>query len=96
MAMVINLGFSGIKNSRKIQRWYQDFRVKRIIKANNLPGKHNLPPFLQQNKVICIKIQQFARENLPQLSVKLIVEYIHDKSKRYHRLPLDGLPWIQV
>ncbi len=35
MAMEINLGFCGIKNSRTIQRWYQEFRVKRKIKANN-------------------------------------------------------------
>jgi len=77
METAINFGFSGIKNSRTVQRWYQEFRAKRKIKANNLPGKHNLPPFLQQNKDICIKIQQYARENLPQLSVELILEYIH-------------------
>ncbi len=51
--------------------------MKQKIKANNLPGKHNLPPFRQQNKDICIKIQQYAHENLPQLSIKLILEYIH-------------------
>jgi hypothetical protein len=45
--------------------------------VNNLPGKYNLPPFLQQNKDICIKIQQCARENLPWLSIELILEYIH-------------------
>ncbi len=93
MAMSINLGFSGIKHSRTIYRWYQDFRVKRKIKANSLPGKHKLPPFLQQNKDICIKIQQYACQNLPQLSVKLVLEYIHDailpKMVRQQRCPED-------
>jgi hypothetical protein len=77
MESAINFGYSGIKNSRTIQRWYQDFRVKRKMKANNLPGKHNLPPFLQQNKDICMNIQQYARKNLPRLSIELIAEYIH-------------------
>jgi hypothetical protein len=47
----INFGFCGMKNSRAIQRWYQDFRVKRKI-SKQLAWKHNLPPFLQQNKTI--------------------------------------------
>jgi hypothetical protein len=77
METAISFGFSGIKNPRTIQRWYQEFRQKRKLKISNLPGKHNLPPFLQQNKDVCIKIQQYARENLPQLSIELILEYLH-------------------
>jgi len=77
MDSAINFRFSGIKNYRTIQRCYQDFRVKRKIKANNLPGRHNLPPFLQQSKDICIKIQQCTHENLSRLSIKLIVECMY-------------------
>ncbi len=43
-----------------------------------MPGKPNLPPFLQENKDISIKIQQYTRENLQQLSVELIMEYVHE------------------
>jgi hypothetical protein len=32
---------------------------------------------LQQNKDICTKLQQYARENLSELLVGLIVEYLH-------------------
>jgi hypothetical protein len=45
--------------------------------VNNLPEKHNLPLFLQQNKDTCIKIQQYAHENLPQLSIERILEHMH-------------------
>jgi hypothetical protein len=36
------------------------------------------PPFLQQNKDVAISIQQYGRENLQELSVKLMADYIHN------------------
>ena len=40
--------------------------------------KHNVAPFLHKNKDICVSIQQYAHEHLNELSVELILEYIHD------------------
>jgi len=42
-----------------------------------LPGKHNLPPFLQQNKDIATSIREYGRQNLHELSTELMAEYIH-------------------
>ena len=41
-------------------------------------SKHNLPPFLQQNKDICQSIQQYGHEHLHELSMELMCEYLHD------------------
>ena len=41
-----------------------------------VPTKHNLATFLDENKDVCEQIQQYARENLPELSIKLMSEYI--------------------
>jgi hypothetical protein len=43
-----------------------------------LVGRHNLPTFLQENKDVAIGIQQYGRENLQQLSVELMADYIHN------------------
>jgi len=43
-----------------------------------MPNKHNLAPFLDENKNVCEWIQQYARQNLLELSIKLMSEYIHD------------------
>jgi hypothetical protein len=79
IAKANNIGLTAIKNPQTIEQWYRKFRIARQLTSGTLPGKHNLPPFLQQNKDVSIKIQQYARENLPQLSVEFIMEYLHDK-----------------
>ena len=33
---------------------------------------------MEQNKVACIKIQQYACEHLHELSIELVFDYIHD------------------
>ena len=71
------LGIKAGTHSRTVRNWYQNFRIQRKITVLVLPGKHNLPPFLQQNKDIATSIQQYAREHLHELSVELIAEYIH-------------------
>ncbi len=40
--------------------------------------KNNLPSFLQENKDVSLKIQAYARENVRELSVKLMMEYLHN------------------
>ncbi len=42
------------------------------------PEKHSLPQFLEQNKDICLSIQQYARENLNKLLIEFLSEYRHD------------------
>ncbi len=37
-----------------------------------LPEKTLLPQFLDENKDICISIQQYARENLNKLSIEFM------------------------
>jgi hypothetical protein len=54
------------------------FREKRKFQINQANAKHNLPPFLAENKEICTSLQQYARENLSELSVELICEYLHE------------------
>ena len=72
------IGLRSTKNSRTIRNWYQDFRKERKVKVNLLPGKHNLPPFLQQNQDITIALKEFGREHLHELSVELFLVHIHN------------------
>ena len=64
------------KASNVMRNYYQEFRVKRKFQAR-FARKHNLPPFLEQNKEVCTSLQQYAREKLGELSVELICEYLH-------------------
>jgi len=64
-------------SSRVLRNWYQNFRRNRKLIVN-CTSKHNLPPFLQQNTDVCTKIVQYAKENLSQLSVEFLLEYLHD------------------
>jgi hypothetical protein len=41
--------------------------------------KHNLPRFLQQNQVVCMKLQSYAKEHFSGLSVELILECLLEK-----------------
>jgi hypothetical protein len=72
------IGLHSSKNSHTIRNWHQDFRKERKIKVNLLPGKHNLPPFLQQNQDITIALKEFGREHLHELSVELFLVHIHN------------------
>ncbi len=40
--------------------------------------KPKLPPFLDENRNKMQQIQQYTKENLPQLSIEMLSEYIHD------------------
>ena len=73
------IGLHSTKNSQTIRNWYQDFRKERKIMVNMLPGKHNLPAFLQQNPDVTIALKEFGREHLHELSVDLFFVHIHDK-----------------
>jgi hypothetical protein len=50
------------KCSRTVRNWYQDYRKERRIKVKLLPGKHNMPPFLEQNQDITVVIKQYLCE----------------------------------
>jgi hypothetical protein len=39
---------------------------------------HNLPPFLERNKELCIRIQIFCKENLAELGCEMLCEYLHN------------------
>ncbi len=71
------LGIKTAKCSHTIRNWYQEFWKERNIKVKILPGKHNMPPFLQQNQDVTIK-QYYLCKHLHELSVDLLCEYIHD------------------
>jgi hypothetical protein len=72
------MGLKAAKCSRTVRNWYQDYRKERKIKVKLLPGKHNMPSFLQQNQDITVVIKQYLREHLHEPSVELLCEYIHD------------------
>jgi len=68
------MGVMSAMNSRMIRNWYQDFRVQRTFKMICPHSKHNLLPFLQQNKDICQSMQQYGCEHLHELSMELMCE----------------------
>ena len=72
------MGIVGATHPRTVRNWYADFRVRRKFTIHTLPDKHNLPRFLQENKDMCIKIEEYARENLRELSCEMMCEYIHE------------------
>ena len=90
------IGLRSTKNSRTICNWYQDFRKERKIKVNLLPGKHNLPPLLQQNQDITIALKEFGREHLHELSVELFLVHIHNVIlPKLHRRPKNPFLLLQ-
>ena len=58
------IGLTMVKNPQTVELWYRKFRLMCNFTIGSLPGKHNLPPFLQENKDVSLKIQAYARENL--------------------------------
>jgi hypothetical protein len=65
-------------NPQTVELWYRKFCLMRNFTIGSLPEKHNLPPFLQENKDVSLKIQAYARENLHELSIELMMEYLHN------------------
>ncbi len=63
------------RSSRVVRNWYQQFRKQRKFSVR-CTKKHSLPPFLQQNQDVCMKLQTYAREHLSELSVELLLEYL--------------------
>jgi hypothetical protein len=77
---IVDAARFGVKvatTSRMIQNWYCDFREKRKFPMY-LPEKPLLPQSLDENKDICVSIQQYAPENLNRLSIEFMSEYLHD------------------
>ncbi len=74
---VKSVGVSITRASRILRNYYQAFRCKRKVQVKVLE-KDNLPPFLEQNKDICMAMQQYIRELLSELSVELICEYLDE------------------
>jgi hypothetical protein len=71
------IGLTMVKNPQTVELWYRKFHLMRNFTIGSLHGKHNLPPFLQENKDVSLKIQAYSRENLHELSVELMMEYLH-------------------
>ena len=79
-AAVMKLKKTGNKwanNADAVMGWYRQFRTERKF-PNPSKGKAALPPFLQANPEAVLRIQAYGRENLSDLSSKLIMDYIHD------------------
>ena len=70
-----NIGIVLSRNARTVMGWYNSFRVKRKF---TLPvPKKELPPFLQQNPELCTTIKEYCRENLGDLSIEFLFQYLH-------------------
>jgi len=77
MAQEIGITESGCP--RTIMRWYHSFKQTRMLTLPPLPDKMKLHPFLLHNHDIVIKIKQYSKENIHQLSAQLILDYLHSK-----------------
>ena len=64
--------------SRCIRNWYFDFVTKNRKFSINPSNKHKLPMFFDLNPNVKDKLQEYCRENLQELSIELISEYIQD------------------
>ncbi len=53
-------GLRTAKCSWTVWNWYQEFCKERKIQVKLLLGKHNMPPFLQQNQDTTLTIKQYA------------------------------------
>jgi hypothetical protein len=72
---------AGIKltsRPRTVMEWYRCFRSKQKFETPQRK-KDNLPPFLQANPDVCCAMQQYGKENLRELSIEMMVEYVHGK-----------------
>jgi hypothetical protein len=71
------MGLCSTRNARVVRNWYQKFRVKRKFQVS-ASKKHDLPPFLERNKELCISIKTYVRENLAELSSEMLCQYLHN------------------
>jgi hypothetical protein len=70
---------AGIKltsRPRTVMEWHRCFRSKGKFETLQRK-KDNLPPFLQANPDVCSAMQQYGKENLRELSIKMMAEYVH-------------------
>jgi hypothetical protein len=72
-AMVMTL----TSRPQTVMEWYRLFRRNRKF-LRPPHKKDNLPPFLQQNPNVVRAMQQYGCENLSQLSIEFMTEYVHD------------------
>ncbi len=79
MESILLCGVKVGRCSRTVCNRYLDFTSKNRSFDVRSPHKHRLPMFLEQNREERQSIQQYAREHLPELSIVLMSEYIHDK-----------------
>jgi hypothetical protein len=71
------MGLCSTRNARVVRNWYQKFRVKRKFQVST-SKKHDLPPFLERNKKLCISIKIYVRENLAVLSSEMLCQHLHN------------------
>ena len=70
-----NIGIVLSRNARTVMGWYNSFWLKRKFTLPVL--KKELPPFLQQNPELCTTIKGYCRENLGDLFIEFLFEYLH-------------------
>jgi hypothetical protein len=70
------MGMTLTSRPQTVMEWYRLFRRNRKF-IQPLQKKDNLPPFLQQNPDIVQALQQYGHENLGQLSIEFMTEYVH-------------------
>jgi hypothetical protein len=71
------MGIVTSRNARVVRNWYQKFRVKRKFQLW-ASVNHDLPPFLERNKEICISLKTYIREHLADLSSEMVCDYLHN------------------
>jgi hypothetical protein len=71
------MGVATSRNARVVRNWYQNFRMKRKFVMKTKP-KYDLPPLLERNQELCIKIKEYVREHLSELSSEMLCEYMHN------------------
>jgi hypothetical protein len=60
-----------------VRNWYQKVKVKQNFQLR-ASTKHDLPPFLERNTELCMKIKECVHEHLAELSSELLYEYLHN------------------
>ncbi len=76
VSIASKMGIAASQNSRVVRNWYQKFRVKRKFIVKN--SRHDLPPFLERNPELVLKIKEYIREHLSELSSEMLCEHLHN------------------
>jgi hypothetical protein len=92
------IGIASSQNSRVVRKWNQPFRVKQKFQLR-ASLKHDLPLFLERNKVLYIKIKEYVCEYLAELSLEMLCEYLHNTvlpmlTKEENRLEKDSEGYV--